>query len=78
MRPSHYRRSDRRETCVGIDEANGWLAQWLEGFENWSLDVEEVLDAGGSGRHNRPSAGDREARRPEGGDAFWDGLDVSG
>jgi ketosteroid isomerase-like protein len=34
------------ETCVGIDDANSWLAQWLEGFERWSLDVEEVFDAG--------------------------------
>jgi ketosteroid isomerase-like protein len=33
------------EKCVGLDEANRWLAQWVEGFENWSLDVEEVFDA---------------------------------
>jgi ketosteroid isomerase-like protein len=32
--------------CVGVDEANEWLARWLEGFENWSLDVEEILEAG--------------------------------
>jgi ketosteroid isomerase-like protein len=40
-----FRGGMQRETCVGIDEANGWLAQWLEGFENWSLDVEETIDA---------------------------------
>jgi ketosteroid isomerase-like protein len=33
------------EMCVGLDEANQWLAQCVEGFENWSLDVEEVFDA---------------------------------
>jgi ketosteroid isomerase-like protein len=33
------------ETCVGVDEANRWLAQWLGGFENWSLDVEGTIDA---------------------------------
>ncbi len=33
-------------TCVGVDEANKWLAEWLEGFEDWSIDVEEVFDAG--------------------------------
>jgi ketosteroid isomerase-like protein len=32
---------------VGIDEINEWLAEWLEGFaEDWSLDIEEVFDAG--------------------------------
>jgi ketosteroid isomerase-like protein len=34
------------ETCVGVDETNAWLAEWLEGFEHWSLDIEEVFDAG--------------------------------
>jgi ketosteroid isomerase-like protein len=32
--------------CVGLDEANRWLAQWTEAFESWSLDIEEVFDAG--------------------------------
>jgi ketosteroid isomerase-like protein len=32
--------------CVGIDEANVWLAEWTEGFESWSLDIEEAFDAG--------------------------------
>jgi ketosteroid isomerase-like protein len=32
--------------CVGIDEANSWLAEWTEGFESWSLDIEEVFDGG--------------------------------
>ena len=32
--------------CVGIDEANTWLAEWTEGFESWSLEIEEVFDAG--------------------------------
>ena len=32
--------------CVGVDEANRWLAEWTEPFENWSLDLEEVFDAG--------------------------------
>ncbi len=32
--------------CVGIDEANRWLAEWTEGFESWSLEIEEVFEAG--------------------------------
>jgi ketosteroid isomerase-like protein len=32
--------------CVGFDEANRWLAEWTEAFENWTLEVEEVVDAG--------------------------------
>jgi ketosteroid isomerase-like protein len=33
------------ETCVGVDETNAWLAEWLDSFEDWSLDIEEVFDA---------------------------------
>jgi ketosteroid isomerase-like protein len=33
-------------TFVGIDEINAWLADWLEGFEDLSFDIEEVFDAG--------------------------------
>ena len=33
------------EKCVGVDETNRWLAEWLEGFELWTIDVEEVFDA---------------------------------
>ena len=32
--------------CVGVDEANQWLAEWTDGFENWSIEVSEVVDAG--------------------------------
>jgi ketosteroid isomerase-like protein len=32
--------------CVGVDETNRWLAQWTGAFESWSLDIEEVFDAG--------------------------------
>ena len=34
------------ETCIGVDDANRWLAQWTDVFENWSIDVEDVFDAG--------------------------------
>ena len=50
--------------CVGVDEANRWLAQWADAFENWSLDVEKVSEAGdqvvtlvrqhAKGRHGGP------------------------
>ena len=33
-------------TFVGVEEVNEWLAEWIEGFEDWSLDIEEVFDAG--------------------------------
>ena len=33
-------------TCVGIDETNRWLAEWLEGFDTWSIEVLEVVEAG--------------------------------
>ena len=32
--------------CVGLEEANAWLAEWAGAFDNWALDVEEVIDAG--------------------------------
>jgi ketosteroid isomerase-like protein len=41
-----FRGGMRPEKCVGVGEANKWLADWLEGFEHWSIDVEEVFDAG--------------------------------
>ena len=27
-------------------EANAWLAEWIELFDDWALDVEEALGAG--------------------------------
>jgi ketosteroid isomerase-like protein len=33
-------------TYEGVDGANEFLAEWLENFEQWVLDVEEVFDAG--------------------------------
>ena len=33
-------------TSVGVDETNQWLAEWTEGFDNWSIEVLEVIDAG--------------------------------
>jgi ketosteroid isomerase-like protein len=41
-----FRGGMQPRTCVGIEETNKWLAEWVEGFDNWSLDVEEVFDAG--------------------------------
>src|SRR5215211_7522780 len=41
-----FRRAIMPGTFVGVDETNEWLAEWLEGFENWSFDIEEVFDAG--------------------------------
>jgi ketosteroid isomerase-like protein len=31
--------------CVGLREANRWLADWAAAFESWSVDVEDVFDA---------------------------------
>jgi ketosteroid isomerase-like protein len=33
-------------TYEGVDGANRFLAEWLEGFEQRSLDIEEVFDRG--------------------------------
>jgi ketosteroid isomerase-like protein len=33
-------------TCVGVDETNQWLAEWVEGFATWSIEILEVVDAG--------------------------------
>ena len=33
-------------TFVGVEETNEWLAEWTEGFEDWSIDIEEAFDAG--------------------------------
>src|ERR671910_1893629 len=41
-----FRGAIRPGTYVGVDEVNEWLADWFESFENWSLDIEEVFDAG--------------------------------
>jgi ketosteroid isomerase-like protein len=30
----------------GVDETNAWLADWLDSFEDWSIVIEEVFDAG--------------------------------
>ena len=34
------------EKCIGLDSANRWLAEWADAFESWSIEVEEVFDAG--------------------------------
>ena len=41
-----FRGGMRPQACVGVDEANEWLADWYESFENWSLDIETVHDVG--------------------------------
>jgi ketosteroid isomerase-like protein len=41
-----FRGGLNRKTCIGVDETNSWLAQWIEEFDNWSVDVEEVVEAG--------------------------------
>jgi len=41
-----FRGGMRPRVCVGIDETNEWLAEWLAGFENWSVELEEILDGG--------------------------------
>jgi ketosteroid isomerase-like protein len=44
--PTTFRGAIRPGTYVGVDEANEWLADWLDSFEDWSLDIEEVFGAG--------------------------------
>jgi ketosteroid isomerase-like protein len=34
------------ERCIGVDEANRWLARWIDGFNDWSIEVEEAIEAG--------------------------------
>jgi ketosteroid isomerase-like protein len=51
-------------TYEGVDGANAFLAEWLEGFEGWSVEIEEAFDAGdqavmvvrheGKARHGGP------------------------
>jgi ketosteroid isomerase-like protein len=33
-------------TYEGVDGANAFLTEWLEGFERWSINIEEIFDAG--------------------------------
>jgi hypothetical protein len=73
-----FRGGMRPETCVGVGEANKWLADWLEGFEHWSIGCRGGLRCRGSGGHNRPLTRERQARRPGSGDALRAGLDVPG
>jgi len=41
-----FRGAMLRGTYDGVDGANAFLAEWLESFEDWTLDIEEVVDAG--------------------------------
>ena len=41
-----FRDAMTTDTCVGIEETNEWLAEWLENFDNWSISIEEVFEAG--------------------------------
>jgi ketosteroid isomerase-like protein len=33
-------------TYEGVDGANSFLAEWLESFESWTIDIEEIFDFG--------------------------------
>jgi ketosteroid isomerase-like protein len=39
-------RPGRGGPYVGVDETNEWVADWLGAFEDWSIEIEEVFDAG--------------------------------
>ena len=41
-----FRSGMNTKACVGVDETNGWLAEWLEGFDDWSIGIEEIFEAG--------------------------------
>jgi ketosteroid isomerase-like protein len=43
---STYRGAIVPGTHVGVEETNEWLAEWLEGFDDWSVEIEEAIDAG--------------------------------
>jgi ketosteroid isomerase-like protein len=32
--------------CIGLAEANRWLEQWADAFDDWSLDIEENREVG--------------------------------
>jgi ketosteroid isomerase-like protein len=32
-------------TFVGVEQVNEWLAEWTEGFEDWSFEIEEAFNA---------------------------------
>ena len=32
--------------CVGFAEADRWLAEWVEPFDEWTIELEEYFDAG--------------------------------
>ena len=32
--------------CVGFEEADRWMAEWTEPFEEWTIEAEEYVDAG--------------------------------
>ena len=40
-----FRRAMRPGTFVGVDETNEWLSDWVDTFESWSIDIEEMVDA---------------------------------
>ncbi len=43
---STFRGWPERQTYAGIEGAREFMAEWLDAWEDWELDVEELLDAG--------------------------------
>jgi len=44
---STYRGWPEQQTYAGVEGARAFLAEWLEAWDDWSLEVEEYVDAGG-------------------------------
>jgi ketosteroid isomerase-like protein len=77
---STYRGAIDPGTYEGVDQANAFLARWIEAFEDWSMEIEELLDFGdqvvavvrqyGKGKHGGPDVEMRFAQvwtfRPDG------------
>jgi ketosteroid isomerase-like protein len=43
---STFRGWPERQTYAGIEGAREFMGEWLDAWEDWELDVEELLDAG--------------------------------
>ena len=41
-----YRGALTTRSYAGVEEIDRWLAEWRSGFENWSAEIEEVVDGG--------------------------------
>jgi ketosteroid isomerase-like protein len=44
---THYEGWPDKAVYAGVEEFNQFVEMWMEPFDSWTMDVEEILDGGG-------------------------------